>query len=480
MVDQIDQIDLLSVGVDVGSSTSHLVFSNLILHKDVRSSSKRFIISQRKIIYEGRIIDTPLIDKNTIDVESLTIFFREEYQRAGITQEQIDTGAVIVTGETAKKENALQIVKMLSEDAGKFVAATAGPNFESLIAAMGSGSTTRSQELGNVVLSADIGGGTSNIAIASQGNVISTACVSVGGRLVAISEDNIILRIDEPARIVMNSLELDHKVGDSISKDDIRKISEKFAQILLEVITGPVTSPIAKKLMMTDDLDFPEKIDEISFSGGVAEFIFGETEDRYNDIGHILGEEIKKLFPILNSSIIEPPNKIRATVIGAGSYSLSISGSTCFLDESVYFPIKNVPIVTVGVNREELSFDHVKMEVKKAFQKFDIIEGEEIVALYFVDPVRAAYARLKLFAQAIESALPNAIYNKIPVILIFQRDIGNSVGNVIRRESEIKDNLLCLDELILQDGDWIDIGAPLVSGQVFPVTVKSLIFQKNK
>ncbi|MHA2248916.1 MAG: ethanolamine ammonia-lyase reactivating factor EutA [Candidatus Kariarchaeaceae archaeon] len=478
MVAELEQIDLLSVGIDVGSSTSHLVFSNLVLRKDLHSTSKRFEVVERNIIYEGRIIDTPLLDKTTIDIESLSAFFREEYARAGIQPDQIDTGAVIVTGETAKKGNAKVIVEALSEDAGKFVAATAGPNFESLVAALGSGSTNRSKIYDNVVLSADIGGGTSNIAISSRGNVVSTACVSVGGRLLAITGENKIWRIDEPARIVMNELNLDYKVGDVIPDEDIKKIANKFAEVLIEVITGPTKTSLAKLLMMTEDLDFSQEVDEITFSGGVSEFIFGD-EKKYNDMGHILAEEINSFIPKLSSPIIEPANKIRATVIGAGAYSLSISGSTCFLDESLYFPIKNIPVITVNINRNELSEEHVKRKVKAAFTRFDIDEGSEIVALYLIDPVRAAYARLKLFAQAIEASLPNSIKNEIPVILIFARDIGNSVGNVIRRETQITDNLLCLDELVLQDGDWIDIGAPLVSGQVFPVTVKSLVFQSK-
>ena len=132
-------------------------------------------------MYEGRIINTPFLDDKTIDIDKLADFLKEEYKRAGIDPADIQTGAVVVTGETAKKHNAKQIVEALSNDAGKFVAATAGPNFESLIAAMGSGATTRSKDYNNTILSCDIGGGTSNIAISKNGEIISTSCISVGG-----------------------------------------------------------------------------------------------------------------------------------------------------------------------------------------------------------------------------------------------------------------------------------------------------------
>jgi len=473
----VDEIRLTSVGVDVGSSTSHLIFSELLLLRDENSSSRRFIVADRSIKYESEIIDTPLLDPTTIDVDTLTAFFHGEYEKAGMTAEDIDTGAVIVTGETAKKENAAEIVDRLSNDAGKFVAATAGPNFESMLAAMGSGMTSRSAETGKTILSVDIGGGTSNMAISKNGQVVSTACVSVGGRLLAV-ENGKIWRIDHPTRIVMDYLDMNYEVGDEIDEDSIIRIAETYAEVLKETISGQTKTELAKKLMMTSDLDFSHHIDEISFSGGVSELIYGH-QGSYRDIGHYLADAINAIAEQFIAPVVEPENKIRATVIGAGAYSLSISGSTSFSDSSLEYPIRNVPVMHVAVQREKLSIDHVAEEIANSFERFDINEGSEVVALYFEDPVRAAYKKLKIFAQGLEAALPNSVQNQIPIILIFERDIGNSIGNVIRRESAIKSNLMSIDELNLQEGDWIDIGEPLINGQVFPVTVKSLVFNKD-
>jgi ethanolamine utilization protein EutA len=472
---EINEIEILSVGVDVGSSTSHLAFSNLVLKKDERSVTRRFKIRERNIIYEGRIINTPLLDDRTIDIVRLTDFFKEEYQRAGVDSGDIQTGAVIVTGESARKQNARQIAEALSNDAGKFVAATAGPNFESLIAAMGSGAATRSKDNNKTILSCDIGGGTSNIAISNNGEILSTSCISVGGGVLGVSPEGKIWRIDEPAVKVMQHLGMNFKKGDQISSEDIENIAITLAEILFEVITGPATSALARQLMLTDDLTFPSRIDEYSFSGGVAELMYGGL-DNYSDIGQILADQINALTPKLTSAVIEPANKIRATVIGAGAYSLSISGSSCFMDDQIAFPIRNVPVIRVDVDRSKLSFEHILAQINVSFQRFDLEEGENIVALYFKDPVMASYQQLELFARSIEVALANSIKNKVPIILIFETDIACGVGNVIRRETDLKTNLLTLDELNLKEGDWIDIGEPLVAGQVFPVTVKSLVF----
>jgi ethanolamine utilization protein EutA len=475
---EINELEILSVGVDVGSSTSHLAFSKLILKRDERSVTRRFNIEERNIIYEGRIIHTPLLDDNTIDIVRLTQFFREEYRHAGMDPDDIQTGAVIVTGESARKQNARQIAEALSSDAGKFVAATAGPNFESLIAAMGSGAAARSKGHCKTILSCDIGGGTSNIAISRNGQTLSTSCISVGGRLLGVDSKGKIWRIDPPAATVMQHLGLQYNVGDSISKKDIEAVAAKFAEILIEAITGPANSALARRLMLTADLDFPGHIDEYAFSGGVAELMYGGLNN-FNDIGHFLADNIKLLASGLTAPVVELPNKIRATVIGAGAYSLSISGCSGFRDDQVSFPLRNVPVIRVDVDQSKLSIAHVVSQIKASFKRFDHEEGQDILALYFKDPVRVSYPQLELFAHAIEAALTNTIENNLPVILIFETDIACSVGNVIQRETQLKTNLLALDELKLKEGDWIDIGEPLVGDQVYPVTVKSLVFHGN-
>jgi ethanolamine utilization protein EutA len=472
---EINELEILSVGVDVGSSTSHLVFSNLLLKRDEQSATRRFNIEERNIIYEGRIINTPLLDDNTIDIDQLTDFFREEYEQAGIDPSDIQTGAVIVTGESARKQNAGQIAEALSNDAGKFVAATAGPNFESLIAALGSGAAARSRNPSKTVLSCDIGGGTSNIAISRNGETLSTSCVSVGGRLLGVDSRGKIWRIDPPAAMVMDHLGLKYEIGDKISKKDIEKIAAQFADILFEALTDSANSDLSRRLMQTADLDMPGRIDEYAFSGGVAELMYGGLNN-FSDIGHVLADKIKSLTPRLESPVIELPNKIRATVIGAGAYSLSISGCSGFKDDQVAFPLRNIPVIRVDAEQSKLSVQHVVSQIGASFKRFDLNEGEETIALYFKDPVRVSYPQLELFAQSIEAALPNTIENDRPVILIFETDIACSVGNVIRRETGLNTNLLALDELKLKEGDWIDIGEPLVGDQVYPVTVKSLVF----
>ncbi|MHA2078201.1 MAG: ethanolamine ammonia-lyase reactivating factor EutA [Candidatus Thorarchaeota archaeon] len=476
-----ENLDLVSVGIDIGSSTSHLVFSRLALKRErsFLNPSNRFILVDRELIYESEIIFTPLLDRTIIDIEAIVKFCEAEYRKAGITREMVETGAVIVTGETAKKTNAEEIVKRLSSESGIFVSAAAGPNYESILGARGSGVVELSRETNRTILHADIGGGTSNLAVASNGNVLSTSCINVGGRLLGIDSEFRIWRIDEPTNFVMKELDMSYKLGDTIPEDDVRAIAREYAKALVEVMRGPAKSRTAKELMMTDDIELPKRIDEYSFSGGVAEIFYG-SEETYDDIGRYLAEEIRTLVQELGKPIIEPDNLIRATVIGAGAFTLSVSGSTCYFDKSIEFPISNVPVIPVNVTKENYNPETVRKEIQRAFTKVDMIEGEDLVALYFKDSLYRSYSWLQEFVLAIENALPKSIANKNVVILLFESDIGKMVGLTTRRETSIQHNLICLDELFLEEGDWIDIGAPLHAGQVFPVTVKSLVFNQNK
>ncbi|MFX1369366.1 MAG: ethanolamine ammonia-lyase reactivating factor EutA [Promethearchaeota archaeon] len=479
--DRSDNLELLSVGIDIGSSTSHLVFSRLYLNRErsFLNPTNRFVLVDREIVYESDIIFTPLVDRFTIDIESIIRFCEEEYRKAGITFEMVESGAVIVTGEAAKKQNAEEIVRRLSSKSGKFVSAAAGPNYESVLGAMGSGIVDLSRETKRTIMNVDIGGGTSNIAIASNGEILSTACINVGGRLLGIDKDFKIWRIDEPTNLLMQELGMDYKLDDFIPEEDARSIAREYAKALIEVMRGHAKSHIAKELMMTGNLDFSIEVDEYSFSGGIAEIYYGGKET-FDDIGRLLAEELKILVKGIGLRFIEPANKIRATVIGAGAFTLSVSGSTCYFDKSIQFPITNVPVLPINVTTENYRPGKVEEEVARALTKYDLQEGEEVVALYFKDSLYRSYSWLQEFVKAIENALPKTIANKMMVILLFESDIGKMVGLATRQETSIQRNLISLDELFLEDGDWIDIGTPLQSGQVFPVAVKSLVFNENK
>ncbi len=297
-----------------------------------------------------------------------------------------------------------------------------------------------------------------------------------------IDGNNKIWRIDEPTIFLMKELGINYQLGDRISEGDIKTISRAYANALIEVMRGPATTRIAKGLMMTSDIDLSTPVQKYSFSGGVGEHIYenGQISNHYDDIGSHLAQEILQLTKTYNMPLIEPENKIRATVIGAGSFSLSVSGSTCFVNKTMKLPINNVPVLSVHVSMDNLGLDTIIEGIQDAFTRFDMIEGEDVIGLYFPELFIPRSDLLDIFAKAFEQALPNSVKNNIPIILLFRSDLAKLLGLYITRNTSIRQNLICLDELQLESGDFIDIGASLKETHVYPITIKSLVFNRSR
>ena len=474
-----------SVGFDIGTSTTHVIFSELTLKKSLTKTQK-YEVAERKILYQSKIYLTPLLDSTTIDMPKLLDIFNEIYSDASLTIADIDTGAVIITGETARKENADLVVASMAEHAGKFVGATAGPNYESIISAHGSGAVTYSENnLGKLVVNVDIGGGTSNIAVIFNGKIIDTACINVGGRLL-VFKDNESFTVQKVEKAILSCAEnlptpIKITIGSNLSRNEINLISDGLSRVLFEVLKDKEEtelSQIAKKLLMTSTLIKIPKDDQkiyLMFSGGVSEYIYTDYSERFTDNAVFLAESIK--FYLQNQSrfiLVEPEQRIRATVVGAGQYSLAVSGSTTFVSENLKFPIRNIPVVYVPITSKNLS--EMPLEIMNALSKLDLKDGDNF-ALAFDDPVKPVYSNLTNFTKNLEQSLPKTTSrSEFPLILVFNSDIGNSVGNVARRETTIKSEILSLDEISLTEGDFIDIGEPIIGKNVIPVVVKTLIF----
>ncbi|MHA2363606.1 MAG: ethanolamine ammonia-lyase reactivating factor EutA [Candidatus Hodarchaeales archaeon] len=486
---QISSKLIKSVGIDIGTTTTHLVFSEILLKIDPRSKTNKFEIVNRTLLYSSPIYMTPLIDEATIDTIRLEKLFNKIYSKAAINIDEIDTGAVVITGETARKDNAQAVVNLMAKNAGKFVSATAGPHFESIISAKGSGAIKISSSLKGIpVINIDVGGGTSNIALIKDGKILNTACINVGGRLITFEdkEDNNnqykLLKTETAIIKVANELNLSLHKGTILSEDNIMKLAKKLAECLFEVLTKEKKiSLLTQKLLLTESLDIETKSDiKIFFSGGVAEYIYKQEKNHYNDLGpHLAQAILEQLADYPHLILDEPIERIRATVIGAGQYTLQVSGSTTLVTADKNFPLRNLPVVIPYFTTRQLTENLVINAIQGALKRLDLIEGENPFVLAFHDPVTPVYKHIAIFTRGIEKALPKIVANSEKIlILVFDTDIGNSVGNVLYRETNIKNQIISIDEISLNEGDFIDIGAPIIEKKVFPVIIKSLIFNK--
>jgi len=475
---EIKRREMLSVGIDVGTTTSHLVFSRLVLQNDPFSRSGKYEVAERSIVYRGGIHLTPLKPGNReIDVDALVPLLMGEYAKAGVSLSDVETGAVIITGESARKENAEAIVERLSSEGGRFVAATAGPNFEAVISAYGAGAVEYSRRNGCRLVHCDTGGGTSNIAVIDSGRITATACINVGGRLLAFDDGMVLTRIEDSGELLLKEIGSRKVVGQTISGHEVDEVCRVMASTLMDVLTGTPSRRLAEELMTTAPIPRVELEGRLlhSFSGGVAEYIYGCEARSFGDLGLELGSHLRRMADERGLRLVGLPERIRATVIGASSYTLEVSGPTTFSSSGFKLPIRNVPVTSPVIEKKRLSAAYVRRQVDEALRKIDVDAGTSPVALAFRDPVALGYENIRVFALGLSRALGASIRAGVPLVLIFDTDVGNSVGNVLSRETGAG-NVLALDEISLSEGDFIDVGEPINDGAAYPVVVKSLVF----
>src|SRR5438876_7385319 len=193
-----DNVELMTVGIDIGSSTSHLMFARVHLQRLATALSSRFVVVERKILWQSPILLTPYRPDYTIDVDELAGFIGGCYSYSGIAREQVDSGAVVLTGEALKRRNARAIAELFSEEAGKFVCASAGHHMECQMAAHGSGAIALSRGHNATLLNVDIGGGTTKLALTERGRILATCAIAVGGRLIVADGAGRLARIELP------------------------------------------------------------------------------------------------------------------------------------------------------------------------------------------------------------------------------------------------------------------------------------------
>jgi ethanolamine utilization protein EutA len=474
---------LKSVGITIGSSTTHLMFSQLTVRRS-DSRASRFAIVEREVIHRSPVIFTPYIEGLRVDTEKLRNFFTDVYHNAKITPDAVDTGAVIITGYAARKENAGGIVNLFSRWAGKFVCETAGPNLEGMMAAHGSGAVRRSKETGKTVMNVDTGGGTSKIAIIRDGTVLETSSLFVGSRVVAKDSSGQLIRMEESGSLAAKEIGIDLRLGAPLAVAEQEALADILTKSLFELIERKVLSPFTQLLMETAPINYRDNIDIIMFSGGVAEYIYGHEKSDFGDLGSYLGEKIRQR--VLDSeyrmTLRKPEERIRATVLGAAQYSLQVSGNTIFISSNVNLPMRNLQVIKVRLEMEAPSVDSAAASVRKALERYDLdpLSPDRTVALaiHIASNLEIGPALLRGLTGGILSAGNDYFGTAGPLMLIFDIDIANLVGNILAEKSEDSRPILCIDGIDVGDLDYVDIGMEIQSSRTVPVVIKNLVFSK--
>ena len=481
---------LVTVGIDIGSSTSHLVFARVLFQRQGHQAAARFVPVERLVHWRSPIMLTPFLPDGTIDADALSRFVRRCYAGAGLTPGDVDTGAVILTGEAIKRRNARAITEIFADEAGKIVTASAGHRLESTLAAHGSGAAALSAARGACGLHVDIGGGTTKLALVDHGEILGVAAFAVGGRLIARDAGGRWTRVDEPAALTCAELGIETSHDSLADPGTRRRVASRLADLIADQVAGGPADALGAALQLTEPLPRTVRPGYVTFSGGVAEYLFGHGDTNHGDtshgdIGRDLAVALAERLPARGGlPVIDPGQRIRATVIGASQFSAQLSGSTIHRSGASPLPVRNVPVVRVARPLPE-DIDPAALAgafTRQAAQQDADLARPVALSLAWSGPV--TYPRLAAVAQAVASVA--AAGNVAPdgageredelLILVVDADIAQALGAILTGETGLRRRLIVIDGVELTDFGFIDVGEYQDPPGVLPVLIKSLLF----
>ena len=470
-----DEIELVSVGVDIGSSTSHLVVSRLLLER----LDHRYVVASREVLHQSDILLTPYRDNDEeIDTDRLGAFIDAQYKAAGIDADSIDTGALILTGVAVRRRNARAIGELFAGQAGRFVALSAGDALETVLAAHGSGAMGRSIRSPVRVMNIDIGGGTSKIAICQEGRIVAQTAIDIGARLICADDAGRVSRIEPAGARFAAELGLTLAPGDMLDASTREAIAERMAERLIEAISAPEPSAATLALLRLDPLPVGPRPDVVQFSGGVAEFIYERQTGEFADLGAPLARAVRRRVAAWAPLIETPAEGIRATVIGASQYSVQVSGSTIFIDPAELLPVRNIAVIAPDfpLSGEVVDPGEIAAAIRASLARHELQTGERAVAICYRWQGSATFARLDGFTRGVAAGMGALTAQGHPLILVGDGDVGGLVGIHVNEEAKLALPVISIDGIAIKEFDFIDIGAILPSSGAVPVVIKSLVF----
>jgi len=467
---------LTSVGIDVGTATTKIIFSRLRFRNlGMGLGVPRVRLTAREVIYRSQVHETPVAGNRLLG-ERLLEYLQEAYAAAGIDPATIGSGGVIITGEAARKENARSLLALLSRTAGTFVVATAGPHLEAVIAGRGSGAAARSEQLGGTVAAVDIGGGTTNIALFRSGHVLDTACLNLGGKALRLDPATGQVRAITPAaRTVLGARAMARSEGQSLDLLALRRTGEALADAIAGALVGQAPQASFTGLYDGHPLTGEYRIGEVLLSGGVANDMYNpeppslEAALRHGDIGPALGWALRSALEAHGLKVGRPVETTFATVIGVGVHTLNLSGSTIRIPDPNLLPMVNLPVIRPFPHAAPVDAQAWSREVARHLSWQDP-DGPVAIAMGPLGSV--SFDALAEVARGISLGMKAWLDRGQPLVVVAEQDVASALGLLLGAPGGV----ITVDELAVADGNYIDIGKPLYDGTVVPVVVKTLVF----
>ncbi len=477
---QRDNVILQSVGIDIGSSGTQILFSHLHLQRQAVDLSSRYLVVKRETWYESPVSLTPYKGETLIDDRALGEIVDNAYNTARIHPDEIDTGVVILTGEALRRENSERIARILSEKCGQLVCVAAGHHIEAMLAAHGSGAAQASYDRNECVLNIDIGGGTTKLSLIQKGKVLSTAAIHIGGRLIAMDNQNKIIRIEPSGQDHARRAGYNWKLGDQVTGAQLDTVTESMAEDLIHALIDRPPVAEVSALYLTDPLADISQINSMLFSGGVAEYVYDHEQRDFGDLGKRLGAAVRKRIEAgaLPWTLLKESQGIRSTALGASEYTAQLSGNTCYISNSEsLLPKRNLQVLHTEFDFTD-TYNAVNLgdAISKQMTRFNLTGSSEDLVLSLHWQGLPDYSRIKALADGILHGIAERIARGKAIYVILDADIALTLGAVMHEECNIENDIMVIDGIALWDFDYIDLGKLRMPSATVPVTIKSLVF----
>lgn len=455
------------VGLDFGTTTSSALVAEAVVRRNAVTG--RMELSLTRETFRSPLVFTPL-ENDRLDLAATLRLVDDWLARGGIAPGHADVGGggALLTGLTARRENAGGLVAAIRQRLGPTLVATADdPCLESWLAFQGSCAPLSRRHPEAFFLHLDIGGGTTNLAAGIDGNVLATGCLFVGARHVRfVTGSRRIEALSPQARDLFAALGIVAAPGDDLASADLDRILDWYLALLDAAVAGAAIDPAANASLGHVQIPFllpslatgPTATRIVTLSGGVGEMVYAAARGAelpgttaYGDLGIDLARRLL-VHPTWSRHWLEhmPEGGGRATVAGLLRHATRISGASIHLPSPKLLPLADLPIVaTLDPFADEAFF----------FQTLDLARRSGIGAAVRVRGLAPTAATVRAFGSRLAAA-----FERFPwecdraLVLLLDTDCGKALGQCATGWGRVAVPLVVVDELDLPAARWVTLG----------------------
>jgi ethanolamine utilization protein EutA len=460
------------VGLDFGTTTSSAVVAATSFTRS--SGTGKLELGPINDCFQSEKVFTPFQD-DRLDERRL-----QEYLDSwlhDVAPAEVLGGGALLTGLAAQTSNAAAIVSMVRERLANSLVATANdPCLESWLTFLASCGRLSREHPESRFINLDIGGGTTNLALGQNGQVLRTGCLFIGARHIEVVPGSYqITKLSRQAATLFESLGIRKQPGDSLDEPELTAILDFYVGLLEATLRGTAANFGAVGDEHTE-VEFKLEQDRsdcvFTFSGGVGELIYRHVQGlpwpaqtEYGDLGIDLAQRIvRSEFLAKDLHQFSSAAGGRATVYGLLRHSMELSGATVFISHPETLPLSDVPIL--GTLREDTMDSDIDAALKLAAASS--AGGCLSIALKNADA-----SEVRPLATRLSQALRRTEYPpQHPLVLLMSDNLGKVMGHFISDWGNSPMNLYVIDEIPPRAAQYVRLGK--LQQHVLPVSFYGL------